>query len=331
MVPKFSNLLQLIERFPDERSCHQYLAGQRWDGYMQCPHTGCKGDTAWVFKDGIRYKCKCCKRIYTAKTGTIFESSNIGLKKWFVAIYLVMHKKGISSIQLAKDIGITQKSAWFLLHRIRIVLGNEVPNKLGNTVMADETFVGGKNKNRHHDKKVKNSQGRSFKDKTPVLGLMESQQYYVNERPHKYTSTKTVKDKIVTKQSKVLCFVVPDTSRENIQPLIKQNVSIGATFVSDEWKAYYGVNSLYDHHIVDHSRKQYVNDSGYTTNPVEGFWSLCKRSIIGIYHKTSRKHLQKYFHEFTFRYNYRTLGAQELMNVFVGNINVRLKYKQLIS
>lgn len=331
MIPKFNNILQLIERFPDERSCHQYLAGQRWDGYMQCPYEGCGNDIAWAFSDGIRYKCSCCKKIYTAKTGTIFESSKISLKKWFVAIYLVMHKKGISSIQLSKDLGITQKSSWFLLQRIRTVLGNDKTENLEGTVLADETFVGGKNKNRHHDKKVKQSQGRAFKDKTPVLGLMQQQEYFIEERPHKVIPGDMVKDKVVTKQSKVVCFVVPDTSRNNIQPLVKQTVAQGSIFVSDEWKAYHGLNTTYDHYVVDHSRKQYVGEHGYTTNALEGFWTLCKRSIMGIYHKTSKKHLQKYFHEFAFRYNYRTLGVQEQIDLFISNINVRLKYKELIS
>lgn len=272
MVPNFSNLLQLIDRFPDEKSCHQYLAGQRWDGVIECPFKECKGDTAWVFKDGIRYKCTCCKKIFTAKTGTIFENSKISLKTWFVAIYMVLHKKkGISSIQLSKDLGITQKSAWFLLQRIRTVLGNEEILELSGTVMADETFVGGKNKNRHANKKVKYSQGRSFKDKTPVLGLMEAE------------------------SSRVSCFVVPDTSTKSIQPIVKEYVTKGSNFVSDEWKAYNGLNSYYYHYVIDHGRKEYVGEHGFSTNAIEGFWSLCKRAIIGIYHKTSRKHLQKYF------------------------------------
>lgn len=331
MVPKFDNILQLIERFPDEKSCHLYLAGQRWDGYMECPHEGCEGDDSWAFGDGIRYKCKCCRRIYTAKTGTIFESSKIPLKKWFVALYLIMHKKGISSMQLAKDLGITQKSGWFLLQRIRTVLGNNDDIKLSGVVQSDETFVGGKNKNRHADKKVKNSQGRSFKDKTPVLGLLESQESHTIERPHKVISGRTVTEKVVTKPSYVVCHAVKDTSRDSIQPLVKSRVSFGSTFVSDEWTAYQGLNLMYDHHIVDHSRKQYVNDEGYTTNAVEGYWTLCKRSIMGIYHKTSRKHLQKYFHEFAFRYNYRNLGVQQQMDVFIRNMDVRLKYKDLVA
>lgn len=237
MVPKFNNLLQLIERFPDEKSCHQYLAGQRWDGVMECPFDDCNGDTAWVFKDGIRYKCTCCKKIFTAKTGTIFENSKISLKTWFVAIYMVLHKKGISSIQLSKDLGITQKSSWFLLQRIRTVLGNEEASELSGTVMADETFVGGKNKNRHADKKVKYSQGRSFKDKTPVLGLMEAE------------------------TSRVVCFVVPDTSTNSIQPIVNEYVTKGSNFVSDEWKAYHGLNRDYEHYVVDHGRKQFMEES----------------------------------------------------------------------
>lgn len=220
---EFNTLIDLIRVFPNEKSCHQYLAHQRWEGDISCPH--CSHEEYYVFADGIRYKCKKCNRKFTAKTDTFMENSNVETVKWIMAMYLVMNKKGISSIQLGKDIGVTQKTAWFMLQRIRWALGNEEEEQLEGTVLADETFVGGKNKNRHHDKKVKNSQGRSFKDKTPVLGLMEQQESHIIERPHKVIPDRTVSEKVIDKESNVKCFVVPNTSRHNIQPIVKSNVS----------------------------------------------------------------------------------------------------------
>ncbi len=328
---KFSSILELVRVFPDEKSCHAYLSWQRWEGEVTCPHEGCQHNKVYVFSDGVRYKCKKCSKQFTAKTNTFMENSNLETVKWIMAMYLVLHKKGISSVQLAKDIGVTQKTAWFVLQRVRWALGNEEEETLEGTVLADETFVGGKNKNRHADKKVKNSQGRSFKDKTPVLGLMEEQESFIESRPHKVVPGKMVREKVITKQSKVLCKVVPDTSAGSIQPIVTQYVSKGSKFVSDEWTAYNGMNIRYEHHVVDHGAKQYMNEYGYTTNALEGFWALAKRSIIGIYHKTSRKHLQKYFYEFSFRYNYRHLGIQQQINRVIRNMCCPLTYKELTS
>lgn len=328
---EFKTLIDLVKVFPDEKSCQDYLSYQRWEGYITCPHEGCGHDRYYLFSDGIRYKCKKCKKQFTATTNTFMSNSHVESVKWIMAMYLVLHKKGISSVQLSKDIGVTQKTAWFMLQRIRWALGNEDDEPLEGAVMADETFVGGKNKNRHADKKVKQSQGRSFKDKTPVLGLMESEEHHKEERPHKVTPDRTVTEKVITKSSKVVCSVVPDTKNKTIQPIVKNKVSKGSVFVSDEWIAYSGLNKEYDHHIVDHSRKEYVGEHGYSTNALEGFWSLCKRSIIGIYHQTSRKHTQKYFDEFAFRYNYRNLGIQQQINKIIENMCCRLTYKELIS
>lgn len=328
---KFKTIIDMIKVFPDERSCHQYLASQRWEGLMVCPHEGCGNDKAYVFSDGIRYKCTECKRLFTAKTGTFMENSKLDTIKWLMAMYLIMHKKGISSVQLSKDIGVTQKTAWFILQRVRWALGNEDPEPMTGNVQLDETFVGGKNKNRHHDKKVKNSQGRSFKDKTPVMGMLQEQEYEIIERPHKVITDSIVHEKVIIKQSVVRCQVVPDTTAKSLQPIIKENIKEGSTIISDEWHAYRGLNSMYTHHVVDHGRKQYVNELGYTSNALEGFWSHAKRSIIGIYHKTSPKHLNKYFFEFAFRYNHRNLGVQEQINIIIDNMVCRLKYKDLIA
>ncbi len=330
---KFKTIIDICNVFPNDKVCHQYLASQRWDsGEIVCPHKDCKHTIHYIFKDGIRYKCKKCKLLFTAKTGTFMDSSKLPTIKWLFAFYLVLHKKGISSVQLSKDIGVTQKTAWFMLQRIRLALGNEDNGEqLNGNIELDETFVGGKNKNRHADKKVKNSQGRSYKDKTPVMGMLQEQVYEIVERPHKVIPNKIVKEKIIVNQSIVKCNVVADTKKESIQPIIKDSVEFNSIIISDEWHGYTGLNKFYNHQIVDHGVKQYVNESGYTSNALEGFWSHAKRSIIGIYHKTTPKHLSKYFNEFSFRYNYRNLGTQEQIEVILANMVCRLKYKDLIA
>ncbi len=318
---QFKTILDLAKEFPDERTCHEYLAYQRWEDEMPCPYKDCNGDNAYIFRCGIKRKCTSCRRIYTAKTGTFMEASKLPTIKWIMAIYLILHKKGISSVQLGKDLGVRQATAWFMLSRIRKGLGNEPEEQLEGNVVCDESFCGGRNRNRRWDKKVKQSQGRSFKDKTPVLGIMQTNEYETDEKGKKK----------ITIPSKVKCFVVKDTKAKSIQPLIRKTVKQGSVFTSDEWHAYRGLNDAYDHQIVDHGRGQYMNEGGYTSNAIEGFWTHCKNSIHGIYVKPTRKHLQKYFDEFAFRHNYRNLGFQQQLNKVISMMDCRLKYKDLIA
>lgn len=328
---EFKTIFDLVKRFPDELSCHQYLVSRRWNGYMTCPHKGCEGDKAYVFKDGMRYKCACCRKIYTVRTGSILECSNLPLVKWFTAFYLIMHKKGISSVQLSKDLGVTQRTAWFLLHRIRFTLGNEKQVKLSGEIQIDETFVGGKNKNRHFDKKVKNSQGRVFIDKTPVMGMLQKEEYELVERPHKIIPFRTVKEKVIKHAGVMKCHVTLNTTAQQLRPLIHQHIEKGSIIVSDEWKAYHGLNRYYNHQVVDHSRNNYKNELGYSSNGIESHWSQFKRGIIGIYHCVSRKHMNNYVQEFVFKYNYRNLAVSHQMDFFIQRMECRLTYKQLIA
>jgi len=306
MIPKFNTILQLIDRFPNEKACHQYLAGQRWNGYMECPYDDCDGDEAYVFKDGVRYKCKCCRRVYTAKTATVFESSKIDLQKWFVAIFLLMHKKGISSVQLSKDIGVTQKTAWFMLQRLRTALGNDKEDaQLQGVVEIDETFVGGKQKNRHKNKRVKYAPGRGWPDKTPVFGMLQ-------------------------RDGKLKAFVVPNVLMLTLTKMAYRHIKGGTDIMGDGFNGYRGLEPVYNMQNVDHGHGLYVNGDCHV-NTLEGAWSQLKRSVIGIYHHVTRKHMQKYVNEFVFRYNCRNLGVQEQMNIFIKNMDCRLKYKDLIA
>ncbi|WP_420573036.1 IS1595 family transposase [Kordia sp.] len=297
------SVLDLIKAFPNQQACIDHLELLRWNGNVVSPFDS----TSKVYNcKGNKYKCKNTGKYFNVKTNTIFDNTKIDLQKWFLAIWLVTsHKKGISSLQLGRDLDITQKSAWFMLQRIRNCFGIDNDAQLDNEVEVDETYVGGKNKNRHANKKVKGSQGRSAKDKTPVVGMVE--------RNGKLTARK-----------------VENVKSETLTREIIKNVKESAKLYSDEWLGYKGVNRIYDHSIVKHNQNQYVNGRIHT-NTIEGFWSLLKRGIVGIYHFTSKKHLQMYVDEFVFRYNSRKIGESERFNLLLGNIENRITYKELIN
>jgi len=328
---EFKTIIDVVNRFPNERACHQYLASRRWsDGIILCPHEGCGGDQAYIYKDGIRYKCCKCKLVFTAKTGTFMEASKLPSIKWFVAIYLFLHKKGISSIQLSKDVGCTQKTAWFMLCRMRMALGNEAPDKLEGVVEIDETFVGGKAKFKHKSKKKKYNPGRGWHDKTPVLGMLEREQAKIVLRPHLVVKGKVVKEKIISKPSRIKAIVVPDVLMLTIRKSVLRNIKGGSDIMGDGFTGYRVLERMYNVQCVDHGKGHYV-DGDCHTNTLEGAWSQFKKTLVATYHKTTRKHLQKYVNEFTFRYNYRTLGAQQQIDCVIANMKVRLKYKDLVA
>lgn len=294
-----------MAKFSDEKVCRTYLENMRWGGTPTCPKCGHK--EAYKLGDGKTYKCKNkeCHKKFTVTVGTVFENTNIPLNVWFAAVYVATaHKKGISSIQLSKDLGTTQKTAWFMLHRIRKAFASNAPFMLQDVVEADETFVGGKNKNRHAHKKVPKSQGRSFKDKTPVLGLLQ-------------------------RGGKVRTFVVPDTKAETLKPLIQEMVKEGSIIITDEWYTSKDMDD-YHHVVIDHSSGEHARGA-FDTNSIEGFWSILKRGIYGIYHSVSRKHLHRYCEEFSHRYNSRKLPDAERFNLSLAKIDGRLKYHDLIK
>lgn len=302
----FKSVLDLIKAFPSEQSCIDHLEILRWNGNVISPF-----DTeSSVYKcKGNKYKCKNSGKYFNVKTETIFDNTKIELQKWFLAIWIcTSFKKGISSVQLSKEISVTQKTAWFMLQRIRNCFGIDDNEMLDGIIESDETFVGGKNKNRHKDKKVPMSQGRSFKDKTPVLGLLE-------------------------RGGRLRCFVIPNTQAKTLQPIIRKNVEKGSVFISDEWLGYNGLHSDYDHHVVDHAKKQYVDfdNPEIHSNTIEGFWSILKRGYNGIYNWWSRKHMQRYVDEFVFRYNFRKEAQATRFTNLLLNIENRITYKELIA
>jgi hypothetical protein len=303
---EFKTIIDVVTRFSTEKSCHEYLASRRWaDGLMICPHNDCGCEEAYIYKDGIRYKCKKCKLVYTAKTGTFMEASKLPTLKWFVALYLFLHKKGISSIQLSKDIGVQQKTAWFMLCRMRLALGNEPQEKLEGVVEIDETFVGGKAKNKHRNKRIKYQPGRGWSDKTPVLGMLQ-------------------------RGGKMRAVVIPNVLMLTLKKAVYPNVKGGTELMTDGFAAYRPLALVYDMKSVDHGRGYYA-DGDTHTNTIEGAWSQLKKTLMATYHKTTRKHLQRYLNEFTFRYNYRDLNAQQQIDCVIRNMECRLKYKDLVA
>lgn len=299
---EIKSVLDLINAFPNEATCIEHFEQIRWEGVPVSPFD----ETSKVYKTKVGYMCKNTGKNFNVKTNTIFDNTKMPLQKWFLAIWIVTsHKKGISSLQLGRDLDITQKSAWFMLQRIRNCFGIENNNELDNEVEADETYVGGKEGNKHLNKKIAGNTGRSVKEKTPVVGTIE-------------------------RGGKVNANVVENTSSKVLSREVIANVKKTATLYTDEWVGYNGLKRVYDHSIVKHNSHQYVNGRIHT-NTIEGFWSLLKRGIFGIYHFTSKKHLQKYVDEFVFRYNTRDTTASMRFDLLLANSNNRLTYKKLIN
>jgi len=304
MIPQFKSILDLLQQFPTEQHCIDHLEKMRWNGNVISPFDR----TSKVYKcAGNKYKCKNTGKYFNVRTATVFDNTKIPLQKWFLALYVISsHKKGISSHQLARDITVTQKSAWFLLHRLRYAFDHpKFKEALGDIVEIDETYMGGEYKNKHADKKLKSTQGRSTKDKKPVLGMLERNKY-------------------------VIAQVVDDTKQNTVLPIIVHNVIPGTFVMTDEYNAYNALSFAYNHMRVNHGAKEYVNGMAHT-NGMENFWSHLKRGIDGIYHWVSVKHLQVYVDEFSLRYNIRELTTASRFDLILANIAGRLTYNDLIK
>lgn len=295
------SVLDLIKAFPDEQSCIDHLEIIRWNGNVVSPFDA----TSKVWKcKGNKYQCKNTGKYFNIKTNTLFDNTKLPLQKWFLAIFIVTsHKKGISSLQLGRDLDITQKSAWFMLQRIRKCFGIENNNLLDNEVEVDETFVGGKERNKHTSKKQKGSQGGANKE--IVLGMIE-------------------------RDGKLNAKKVTERTSAVLLPEIYEAVSLTAKLYTDEHVGYKSLKRVYDHSVIKHNANEYVNGRIHT-NTIEGFWSLLKRGIFGIYHFTSKKHLQMYVDEFVFRYNTRTISTQTRFDLLLNNMGNRTTYKMLIG
>ena len=309
-LSEFKSIIELLKAFPDEQSCINHLENLRWDGVVISPFD----ETSKVYKcPKNRYKCRATNKYFNVRTGTIFEDSKIPLQKWFLALYLFSsHKKGISSHQLAKDISVTQKSAWFMLHRLRYAFTHPEFQKIvsesegGGAIEIDESFIGGASKNKHANKKVKNERGGTMHTQQPVFGMRQ-------------------------RGGNVVVQVVENRNKETLLPIIHSTIEPNATVITDEYTAYKDLSLTYDHSRVNHGAKEYVNGMAHT-NGIENFWSHMKRGIDGIYHWVSVKHLQPYVDEFSLRFNTRQLSTSHRFDLVLSNTtNKRLTYNTLIN
>ncbi len=279
-LPK--TLQQAIRFFSDDETCIEFIASRRWpDGKAICPKCGSDNNTFMATRRTWQCKNKECKKQFSVKVGTIFEDSAIGLDKWLTAMWLIVNaKNGISSYELSRAIGITQKSAWFVNHRIRLAMENGSFEKLSGEVEVDETYIGGLAKNMHKSKREKKIKGRGMNDKTAVMGMLSR------------TEPRTVK-------AKVIAWADTVTLNENIN----EHVEAGSTVITDDHGGYRSMHEQYMHHVINHA-VEYVRGNIHT-NSIENFWSLLKRTIKGTYVSVEPFHLDKYVNEQTFRFNNR--------------------------
>lgn len=305
----FKSLPQLLDHFRDEKICIAYYEKLRWNGKPICPF--CKSEKPYRTKRGFKCSNNECKKHFTVKVGSIFENSKIPFRIWFGAIFLcVNHKKGISSVQLAIDLNLTQKTAWFVLHRVREMLKGEAPDMVGGgdkIVEGDATFIGGKEKNKHYSKRIR----REVENPTPTEGK------------------KTVIG-IIERNGKVILKHVPSESESAMLPFIRKYVPKGARVITDEHFAYKNLGKDYVHDTINHNIKIYVNGEIHS-NTIENFWSVLKRGLYGVYHGVSDKHLTSYLNEFASRFNTRKLGTEERFENFLVQSEHRLLYKNLIA
>jgi len=278
-----STLQEAVVYFSDPDNCREYVVARRWPNGVTCPTCGSK-DVIFLANQN-RWQCrgKHPKRQFSLKTGTIYEDSPLGLDKWLVATWLVINcKNGASSCEVARALDVTQKTAWFMDHRIRFSLAMDPGNKLSGQVEADETYIGGKARNMHHEVRARKISGTGGKDKTAVLGILE--------RGGKG-------------QSRVRVRVVDNPKKKTLQKELRDHVLAGSAIFTDALKSYEGLNE-FQHEVVDYA-VEYVRGDVHTSG-LENFWSLVKRALSGTYVSVEPFHMFRYLDEEAWRYNHRT-------------------------
>ncbi|MCZ0937383.1 MAG: IS1595 family transposase [Caldilineaceae bacterium] len=296
-------LLDLFRKFPNDAAAEKWFEKKRWPNGICCPK--CNSDNIQVGPKhpDMPYRCRTCRKFFSVKTDTAMHSSKLGYQTWAVAIFLIMTRpKGYSSVQLGKDLGISQKSAWHLAHRLRQTWDYQHDKMVGE-VEVDEAYFGGKERNKHSRKKLRS--GRGAVGKIPVVGARERWSGDVVAAPVERTDIETLTD------------------------FVEDNVEIGAKVYTDEYRSYNDLGWDYDHRQVAHKRGEYVNGDIHT-NGIESFWALLKRGYYGTYHWMSKKHLHRYVNEFTGRQNSRHLSITYQMERMARRMDgERLTYLDL--
>ena len=299
-------MLEAVLQFADVQVAHDFFVEYRWPNGVACPRMGCGSASVTYLANYRRWNCRECKRQFTAKVGTIFEDSPIGLNKWLPAFWLLSsNRNGISSHELARALGVTQKTAWFMLHRIREALVSNAVEPLTGTVVVDETYIGGKWENRPKGKRKHRSRQAVTAAKTPVFGMVE-------------------------RNGRVRAWTVSDVTAKTLLPKLRDSIHHDATLYTDSANVYKHVNEYFlKHASVNHSAEEYVRGDVHT-NSIEGFWSCLKRTIGGTYTHVSVQHLDRYLAEQTFRYDERKNDdGPRFTKAIKGADERRLTYKTL--
>jgi transposase-like protein len=296
----------LFQMFPDAESARLFLESRIWEKGVTCP--SCRKTENITTRKGGFYRCNPCQLDFTIRTGTIFERSHIPLHKWLYAMYLlVTARKGVSSLQLAKEIGVTQKSAWFMLHRLREACGGANLTKLRGIVELDECFIGGKEANKHESKKL--HAGRGAVGKTAVMGMRQ-------------------------RGGRTIAAPIAERTLQEATKRIHKNIEIGTQLYTDDHLIFNDLDGLFFRHdTVNHSAGEYKRGPAHTNN-IESVWAVLKRGIYGVYHQISPKHLARYVNEFTFRLNegdVKRHTLERLDSMVMGISGKRLTYAGLTA
>lgn len=298
-------IMELFEMFPNDAAAERWFELQRWgEEGPACPDCGSCRYAVVKNRNPMPYRCMDCRSYYSVRKGMVMESSKLGLQKWVIAIYMVTTGlKGVSSMKLHRELGIRQSSAWHMLQRIREAF-NEGSLKMSGPVEVDETYIGGKESNKHASKK--SHAGRGTAGKAAVMGAKQ-------------------------RDGKVVARPLGWEPGETFAGFVRETVEEGEVVYTDDHRAYKSLRDVYEHHAVKHSVGEYVSEEAHT-NGIESFWAMLKRGYHGVYHQMSVKHLHRYVNEFAGRHNIRPLDTLDQMAAIVrGMEQKRLRYADLIA